>query len=71
MKHKPGKRVRELRRAREMTLADLAKRARMHKSSMSRIENGKQGIRGDELIRLARALDCSADDILGIEGAAA
>lgn len=70
MKLEPGQRIRRLRELRGLSLGACATQAGLHKSSLSRIENGKQDIRHDELIRLSRVLGESCDEILGVEVAA-
>ncbi|GAB2503844.1 helix-turn-helix transcriptional regulator [Promicromonospora xylanilytica] len=58
------KRVRALRVAQGWSLDELAKRARMSPSSLSRIENGKRRLALDQLVTLARALDTSLDQLV-------
>jgi len=54
-----GRRIRELRERQGMESKDLAKRAGLAPSALSRMENGKKGIRSETLFRLARLLRVS------------
>lgn len=47
-----------------MSLDDLATRARISASSLSRIENGQRRLALDQLVTLARALDTSLDQLV-------
>ena len=58
------KRIRALRVAQGWSLDDLAKRAKISPSSLSRIENGQRRIALDQLVDLARALDTSLDQLV-------
>jgi len=58
------KRVRALRVAHGWSLADLAARARLSQSTLSRIENGQRRLALDQLVTLARALDTSLDQLV-------
>ncbi|WNV85708.1 XRE family transcriptional regulator [Umezawaea sp. Da 62-37] len=58
------KRVRALRLAHGWSLDDLAARARISPSSLSRIENGGRRLALDQLVTLARALDTSLDQLV-------
>ena len=46
------------------TLDELAARTKMHKSILSRIENGIRRLKADELPRLASALGCAPQDLI-------
>jgi len=63
-----GSRIRELRQAKKLTLRDVAKRVKVTFTYLSKIENQKLSFGefpSDELIvRLARALDADADELL-------
>lgn len=61
------KRVRALRVAQGWSLDDLAARARMSPSTLSRIENGRRRLALDQLVVLARALDTSLDQLVETE----
>jgi transcriptional regulator with XRE-family HTH domain len=58
------KRVRALRVARGWSLEDLARRARLSQSTLSRIENGQRRLALDSLVTLARALDTTLDQLV-------
>ncbi|MDT5015029.1 MAG: hypothetical protein QOD39_1189 [Mycobacterium sp.] len=57
-------RLRELRTQRGLTLEDVATRARIDVSTLSRLESGKRRLALDHLPRLAAALSVSTDDLL-------
>jgi len=57
-------RIRSLRQARGWSLDNLAERALMGPSSLSRIETGRQRISLDQLTSLARALGTSIDQLV-------
>ncbi|SES16385.1 transcriptional regulator, XRE family with cupin sensor [Lentzea xinjiangensis] len=58
------KRIRALRVAQGWSLDELATRARLSPSSLSRIENGQRRLALDQLVTLARALDTSMDQLV-------
>src|SRR3954451_13937607 len=58
------KRVRALRSARGWSLEELAGRAHLSQSTLSRIENGQRRLALDQLVTLARALDTSLDQLV-------
>ncbi len=58
------KRIRALRVAQGWSLEELATRARLSPSSLSRIENGRRRLALDQLVTLARALDTSLDQLV-------
>jgi transcriptional regulator with XRE-family HTH domain len=58
------KRIRALRVAQGWSLDDLAVRARLSQSTLSRIENGQRRLALDQLVTLARALDTSLDQLV-------
>jgi transcriptional regulator with XRE-family HTH domain len=58
------KRIRALRVAQGWSLEELANRARLSQSSLSRIENGGRRLALDQLVTLARALDTSLDQLV-------
>jgi transcriptional regulator with XRE-family HTH domain len=64
-KKKIGSRIRALREQRGLSQTQLARRIDTVPQSMWQIETGVRGITVQQLIRLARALDVSMDDILG------
>lgn len=65
--HLRGERLLEMRTLRGMTQTDLAYRADVKAASVvSDLENGKGDLTGDTLARLALALECSSDFLLGL-----
>ena len=58
------RRLRELRTERGLTLQDVATRARIDISTLSRLESGKRRLALDHLPRLAEALSVSTDDLM-------
>ena len=58
------KRIRALRVAQGWSLAELAGRAHLSQSSLSRIENGQRRLAVDQLVAIARALDTSLDQLV-------
>lgn len=58
------KRIRALRVAQGWSLEELAARAQVSQSTLSRIENGQRRLALDQLVILARALDTSLDQLV-------
>ncbi|MFD7031671.1 helix-turn-helix domain-containing protein [Streptomyces sp. NPDC059917] len=58
------KRIRALRVAQGWSLAELAARAHISQSTLSRIETGGRRLALDQLVTLARALDTSLDQLV-------
>ncbi|WP_433397409.1 helix-turn-helix domain-containing protein [Streptomyces sp. CA-146814] len=58
------KRIRALRVAQGWSLEELAGRANLSQSSLSRIENGQRRLALDQLVTLARALDTTLDQLV-------
>lgn len=58
------KRIRALRVAQGLSLEELAGRAHLSQSSLSRIENGQRRLALDQLVTLARALDTTLDQLV-------
>jgi transcriptional regulator with XRE-family HTH domain len=58
------KRIRALRVAQGWSLEELATRANISQSTLSRIENGQRRLALDQLVTLARALDTSLDQLV-------
>ena len=58
--------IRQLREAKKLTQADLAKRLHTTQQTIQRWETGKTNISSDSLKELAVVLDCSVDELLGI-----
>src|SRR3954468_17340036 len=59
------RRLRELRTERGLTLQQVAQRASIDVSTLSRLESGKRRLALDHIPALAGALGVSADDLLG------
>jgi len=51
---------------RNLTQAELSKLSKLHPSSISHFERGKREPSLHNLVRLCRALNCSADYLLGL-----
>lgn len=64
-----GERVRALRKAQEMTQASLAAAIGTQPTNISSLEHGNRGLTIHQVVKLARALNASADDILGLDPA--
>ncbi|NJP64718.1 helix-turn-helix domain-containing protein [Streptomyces spiramenti] len=58
------KRIRALRVAQGWSLEELATRAHLSQSTLSRIENGRRRLALDQLVTLARALDTTLDQLV-------
>ena len=58
------RRLRELRTQRGLTLEEVASRADIDVSTLSRLESGKRRLALDHLPRLASALSVTTDDLL-------
>jgi transcriptional regulator with XRE-family HTH domain len=58
------KRIRAPRVAQGWSLEELAARAQVSQSTLSRIENGQRRLALDQLVTLARALDTSLDQLV-------
>lgn len=63
-----GKRVRQLRLQQKLTQEQLAERAGISTSFLGHIERGSRKLSLDSFCRIARALDCTANDLLPMEG---
>lgn len=63
-----GKRVRQLRLQKKLTQEQLAERAGISTSFLGHIERGSRKLSLDSFCRIARALDCTANDLLPMEG---
>lgn len=61
------RRLRALRQARGWTLDDLAARAHLGASTISRIETGQRRLAVDQLATLARALEITVDELLAAD----
>ena len=62
-----GRRIRQLRNSRQMTLDDMGVKIGRAASQVSVVENGKRELKLGELQRFARALDVSIDQLLSSE----
>lgn len=60
-----GGRLREVRRSRRMTLADLSARTSLSASTLSRLENGRMRPTLEQLLPLARVHGVPLDDLVG------
>lgn len=60
-----GQRIRNAREGKGIFQSELAKKANISKSVMSRIENGDRAVRDDELREIAKSLNVSADYLIG------
>ena len=64
-----GSRVRALRRHQDLTQRDLATRAGVNHITICRIEQGPSAhIYAETIVALARALGCTSDYLLGLDG---
>jgi transcriptional regulator with XRE-family HTH domain len=61
------RRLRSLRQARGWTIDELARRAHMGPSTISRLETGRRRLAIEHLVTLARALDSTVDELLVAE----
>ena len=64
-----GRRLREIRTARRLTLREVADRAELSESFVSQIERGRSGASIPSLQRIATALGIEVSDIFSPEGA--
>jgi transcriptional regulator with XRE-family HTH domain len=63
-----GERLREIRVSRGVKQMDLAKKLGMDQSALSRYERGEMRLPSSLLAKMAKALNASADEILGLKG---
>src|SRR3954452_23847403 len=63
------RRLRSLRTARGWSIDELARRAHISPSTISRIETGHRRLALDQLVVLARALDTTVDELLAEDSA--
>lgn len=63
-----GAKIKEARQARGISLRQLAKEVAIHFSHLSKIENDKDSVGRDTLIRIAEALDVDPEFMLGEAG---
>jgi transcriptional regulator with XRE-family HTH domain len=64
-----GRRLREIRRARRLTLREVAERAKLSESFLSQIERGRSGASVASLQRIAAALELAVSDLFSPNGA--
>lgn len=64
-----GERIKVLRQERGMTQVELARRLEITQSNLSAIERGARGVTVNQVVRLAKALGVSTDEILLAEKA--
>lgn len=64
MKRETSQTVKDKRKALGLTQTELGLAARMDPSRVSLLENGKYAPNGHEQKRIARALQCEAEDLL-------
>ena len=60
-----GAKIREARQARGISLRELAKEVEIHFSHLSKIENDKDSVGRETLIRIAEALGVDSSFMLG------
>jgi transcriptional regulator with XRE-family HTH domain len=60
-----GERLRTLRITRGLTQTDLAKLVGSHQTALSQVEVGRRGVSLDQIMKLAKALKVTPDEILG------
>jgi transcriptional regulator with XRE-family HTH domain len=70
-KEEIGRRLRAVRKARELTQAQLAELLGARSTNVSDIERGERGVTVQQVVKLAKALHVSADEILGLGKSAA
>lgn len=63
-----GQRIREARRSRGISMKQLARQVDLHYTHLSKVENGRDSIGRDSLIRIAEVLDVDVDLMLGEAG---
>lgn len=61
-----GARVAAARVARGWTQFELARRSNIHVSAISLVESGRKGLNASSVVALCRALEVSADYLLGL-----
>ena len=59
--------IRNIRASRGMKMTELARRANLSLSAVSKIENGSRGMDVDRVALLADALDTTVDYLMGVE----
>lgn len=64
-KERIGERIRALRERKGWSQGKLAERLKAHPQNVSQIERGVRGVSVQQVVRLARVLEVSTDEILG------
>ena len=59
-----GQRVRSRRHAMDMTIEELAEAADLHHNYVGSVERGERNIALENIVALAKALKCSAKDLI-------
>lgn len=62
-----AKKILNIREAKNMTQLELAKKAKIERTALNKIEKGTRKVSSDELKRIALALDQSTDSLLNIK----
>ena len=62
-----GARIRAIRKAKNLTLRDLASKAELDQPNLSKLENGQVGFSAESIKRIARALDVPVSDLFRSE----
>ena len=62
-----GKRLREIRKSRDLTQAELAQQLRIHQSLIAQYEGGYIRLYASLIVRLCRALRATPNELLGFE----
>ena len=58
--------LKEIRKQKQFTQEQLADLLKVSQAQISRIEKGENVINNEQIIKLCRALNCSADHLLGL-----
>lgn len=69
LKSNTGTRIKELREARGLTQFELSERSGIHRVTIARYEIGDIGISLENAARIADALGCTVNDLIGAEDA--
>ena len=64
IRHEIGRRIKQLRLAKELTIQELAERAKMSAGYLSEVERARSALSAEKLAALARCLDTSVDYLL-------
>lgn len=67
MNKEVGERIRQIRRSKEMTLKDVAKKTGYSYQAIGQYERGERNVGWEQARLIARALDCKPIDFLGRE----